>query len=328
MSRRGWVLFLAMGVIWGVPYLLIKVAVEEISPSLLVLGRTALATALLLPIAAARGHLRGLWPAWLPLLAFALIEIAAPWLLLGVAEQHLSSSLTGLLLAAVPLIAAVLAWSGAVPNRSDEKPDLRRVVGLLVGLAGVAALVGFEVGSGDLDAVVAVGGVAVCYAVGPVILSRWLAHLPGLGVISVSLLATALIYLPIGVSTAPSEWPSAKVIWSVVGLAVVCTALAFVVFFELIAEVGPSRATVITYLNPAVALLLGVLVLDEAFTVATAAGFVLILLGSVLATRSSSAPAEPVAAAEADGMPERVPAARRSAVDSECEQVASPVAEP
>ena len=110
MSRRGWILFAAMCVIWGVPYLLIKVAVEEISPSLLVLGRTALAAALLLPIAAARGHLRGLWPAWLPLLAFALIEIAAPWLLLGVAEQRLSSSLTGLLLAAVPLIAAVLAW--------------------------------------------------------------------------------------------------------------------------------------------------------------------------------------------------------------------------
>jgi drug/metabolite transporter (DMT)-like permease len=328
MSRRGWVLFVAMGVIWGVPYLLIKVAVDEISPSLLVLGRTALAAALLLPIAAARGHLRGLRPAWLPLLAFAVIEIAGPWLLLGVAEQQLSSSLTGLLLAAVPLVAAVLAWSGAVPNRSDEKPDLRRVVGLLVGLAGVAALVGFEVGSGDLGAVVAVGGVAICYAVGPVILARWLSHLPGLGVISVSLLVTALIYLPLGVATAPSAWPSATVVWSVVGLAVVCTALAFVVFFELISEVGPSRATVITYLNPAVALVLGVLVLDEAFTVATAAGFALILLGSVLATQRSTAPVGPAAPGDEVVGGERVPAGRWSAVDSECQQVASPVAEP
>jgi drug/metabolite transporter (DMT)-like permease len=321
MSRRGWLLFVAMGVIWGVPYLLIKVAVDEISPSLLVLGRTALAGALLLPVALARGHLRGLRSSWLPIVIFALVEIAGPWLLLGVAEQRLSSSLTGLLLASVPLVAALLAWLGAGRwTSADERPDLRRVLGLLVGLTGVAALVGFEVGSGDAGAVVAVAGVSVCYAVGPVILARWLAHLPGLGVITVSLLVTALIYAPIGVAQAPDEWPSAKVVWSVVGLAVVCTALAFVVFFELIAEVGPSRATVITYLNPAVALLLGVAVLDEAFTVATAVGFTLILAGSVLATRRA-------APRPAELGREPVPASRRP-VDSDCETVASPVAEP
>jgi drug/metabolite transporter (DMT)-like permease len=327
MSRRGWLLFVAMGVIWGVPYLLIKVAVEEISPSLLVLGRTALAGALLLPVALARGHLRGLRSSWLPIVVFALVEIAGPWLLLGVAEQQLSSSLTGLLLASVPLVAALIAWLGAGRwTSADERPDLRRVIGLLVGLTGVAALVGFEVGSGDMWSVVAVAGVSVCYAVGPVILARWLAHLPGLGVITVSLLITALIYAPIGLAQAPAEWPSAKVVWSVVGLAVICTALAFVVFFELIAEVGPSRATVITYLNPAVALLLGVAVLDEAFTVATAVGFALILAGSVLATRRpdrrAAAPAEVTAA------PGEPVAVSRRSVDSDCETVASPVAEP
>lgn len=158
-------------------------------------------------------------------------------------------------------------------------------------------------------------GVSVCYAVGPVILARWLSDLPGLGVITVSLLVTALIYLPIGLSQLPGEMPSAKVVWSVVGLAVVCTAVAFVVFFELIAEVGPSRATVITYLNPAVALLLGVAILDESFTVATAVGFALILAGSVLATRSRGA------------VGDRVPRSRKS-VDSDCATVASPVAEP
>lgn len=323
MSRRGWLLFVAMGVIWGVPYLLIKVAVEDISPSLLVLGRTLLAGGLLLPVALARGHLRGLRSSWLPIVVFALVEIAGPWLLLGVAEQRLSSSLTGLLLASVPLVAALIASSSLLGagrwTSQDERPDLRRVVGLGVGLAGVAALVGFEVGSGDVGAVLAVAGVSVCYAVGPVILARWLAHLPGLGVITVSLLITALIYLPIGVAQAPADRPAAKVVWSVIGLAVVCTALAFVVFFELIAEVGPSRATVITYLNPAVALLLGVAVLDEAFTVATAVGFALILAGSVLATRRSAA--RPAAGTE------RVPASRRP-VDSDCETVATPVAEP
>ena len=304
MTRRGWVLFLAMGAIWGVPYLLIKVAVEEISPSVLVLGRTALAGLLLLPLALARGHIRPLLPSWLPILAFAAIEICVPWLLLGVAEQRLSSSLTGLLIAGVPLVGALLAWAGGARlTGADDRPDLRRVVGLLVGLAGVGALVGFEVGSGDASAVLAIAVVAVCYAVGPIILTRWLSHLPGIGVITVSLLVTALVYLPIGLAQAPAEWPSANVTWSVVGLAVVCTAVAFVVFFELIAEVGPIRSTVITYLNPAVALLLGVAILDESFTVATAAGFALILLGSVLATRRSAPRTERTTADEPSGVP-------------------------
>ncbi len=287
MSKRGWVLFLAMGVIWGVPYLLIKVAVDELSPSTLVLARTAVASLVLLPVALARGRLGEVLVSWRPLVAFAVIEIMVPWLLLGVAEQRLSSSLTALLIASVPLVSAVLA----VASRSDDRLDGRRGVGLLVGFAGVAALVGFDVGGGDLGAVAALAVVAVCYATGPLILSRWLSHLPGLGVITASLALTALAYLPVGVAQAPGSWPSTDVVLSVLGLAVLCTAIAFVVFFALIAEVGPTRSTVITYVNPAVAVLLGVTLLDESFTVATAVGFALILTGSVLATRRSSAPA-------------------------------------
>jgi drug/metabolite transporter (DMT)-like permease len=284
MTRRGAVLFAAMGVIWGIPYLLIKVAVEELSPSTLVLARTALATVILLPVALARGRLPDVLRSWRPVVAFAVVEIMAPWLLLGVAEQHLSSSLTGLLIAGVPLVGAVLA----VVTRSDDRLDRRRVAGLLLGFAGVAALVGFEVGGGDVGAVLAVAVVAVCYAVGPLILSRWLSHLPGLGVITMSLALTALVYLPLGLAQAPSSWPSAKVVLSVCGLAVVCTAVAFLVFFALIAEIGPTRSTVITYVNPAVAVLLGVTLLNEAFTAATAVGFALILAGSVLATRRTA----------------------------------------
>jgi drug/metabolite transporter (DMT)-like permease len=201
-----------------------------------------------------------------------------------VAEPHLSSSLTGLLIAGVPLVGAVLA----VVTRSDDRLDRRRVAGLLLGFAGVAALVGFEVGGGDVGAVLAVAVVAVCYAVGPLILSRWLSHLPGLGVITMSLALTALVYLPLGVAQAPSSWPSAKVVLAVCGLAVVCTAVAFLVFFALIAEIGPTRSTVITYVNPAVAVLLGVTLLNESFTAATAVGFALILAGSVLATRRAA----------------------------------------
>ena len=286
MTRRGAVLFAAMGVIWGLPYLLIKVAIDELNPSTLVLARTALATVILLPVALARGRLPEVLRSWRPVVAFAVVEIMAPWLLLGVAEQHLSSSLTALLIAGVPLVGAVLA----VATRSDDRLDGRRVAGLLLGFAGVAALVGFEVGGGDVGAVLAVAVVAVCYAVGPLILSRWLSHLPGLGVITLSLALTALVYLPLGLAQAPSSWPSTKVVLAVCGLAVVCTAVAFLVFFALIAEIGPTRSTVITYINPAVAVLLGVTLLDEDFTVAAAIGFVLILAGSVLATRKAAAP--------------------------------------
>jgi drug/metabolite transporter (DMT)-like permease len=288
VSRRGWVLFLAMGVIWGIPYLLIKVAVGEFSPAALVLARTVLAAALLIPIAALNGQLRPLVPYWRPLLVYTVIEICIPWLLLSYAELRLSSSLTGLLVAAVPLVGAVLVWS-----TGHERVEGRRVTGLLIGFAGVAALVGFDVEAGDLGSVAAIMVVAFCYALGPLILSRYLSGLPGLGVVAASLAITAVIYLPFG----GSQWPSGPVspqAWlSVIALAVVCTAIAFVVFFQLIAEVGPARAVVITYVNPAVALVLGAIVLDEAITIATLVGFALILVGSVLATARNREVPEP-----------------------------------
>jgi drug/metabolite transporter (DMT)-like permease len=280
MSRRGWVLFASMCLIWGVPYLMIKVAVDEISPATLVLARCAIATLLLLPVALARGLLRPLLPLWRPLLAFTAIEICLPWLLLGYAELRLSSSLTGLLIAGVPLVGAVLARvTGA-----HERLGVTRLAGLLVGFAGVVSLVGFELGTGDTGAVLAIAVVAVAYAVGPVIVARYLSDQPGLGVMAAALAVSTVVYLPFGIAEAPSAWPSAKVVLSVVGLAVICTALAFLVFFALIAEVGAARSTVITYVNPAVAVLLGVLILGESFTVTIALGFALILLGSVLAT--------------------------------------------
>lgn len=279
-------LFISMGLVWGIPYLLIKVAVEELAPSTLVLVRTALAAALLLPIAFARGQVRPLLSRWWPLVLFTVVEICIPWLLLGFAEQRLSSSLTGLLIAAVPMVGALIALGGP----AGEPLGTRRLMGLLLGAAGVAALVGFEVGAGDSWAIAAIAGVVVCYAIGPVILSHSLSDLPQLGTVAVALGLAAVLYIPAGLAQAPRSWPSADVVLSVVGLAVVCTALAFLLFFALIAEVGPARSVVITYVNPAVAVLLGVLLLDEAFTVVTAIGFVLILIGSVLATARSRQP--------------------------------------
>lgn len=289
MSRRGWLLFISMGLIWGVPYLLIKVAVGGITPASLVFLRTGIAALLLVPLALIRGELRPVLRRWPMVVLFAFVEMAVPWLLLGSAEQRLSSSLSGLLIAAVPLVGALLGWA-----TGGERLGPRRLFGLLVGIAGVAALVGLDLHVSDALALVEMVGVFIGYAVGPFLLARYLSDLPGLGVTATALAVTAIGYVPVAVVQLPRHWPAGKVVASVAVLALLCTATAFLVFFALIAEVGPVRATVITYLNPAVAVTLGVLWLHEPFTVGIGVGFVLVLAGSVLATRRS-APAAVVA---------------------------------
>ncbi len=289
MSRRGWVLFAAMCFIWGIPYLLIKIAVTDLTPASLVLIRTGLAALLLVPVAAARGQLRPLQPRWRMLVCFTMVEIAVPWYLLSAAEQRLSSSLTGLLVAAVPLVGATLARL-----TGDHEPlGARRLTGLFVGLAGVAALVGLDIGTANAVALVQMALVVVCYALGPLILARSLSDLPGLGVIAASLALTAVAYTPTGIAQLPSRMPEGEVIAAAIVLGVLCTAIAFLIFFGLIAEVGPVRATVFTYVNPAVAVGLGVAFLHEPLTLGIATGFVLVLAGSVLATRRAAGPAEP-----------------------------------
>ena len=272
-----------MGVIWGVPYLFIKVAVEHMTPESLVFWRTVVAAVLLVPVAALRGQIRPLLPYWKPLLLFAAVEIAIPWYFLASAEQRLSSSLAGLLLAAVPLVGALLGWF----TRTDRL-DWRRALGLAIGFGGVAALVGLDLGTDDIGALLEMAVVAVGYAVGPFILARYLTGLPSLGVIAASLGVTAVAYAVPGVVRFPQEWPwPFPVIVAVLVLGLVCTAVAFLLFFKLIDEAGPVRATVITYVNPAVAVALGVVFLDEPFTIGIVVGFVLVLVGSALATRRS-----------------------------------------
>ena len=242
MSRRGALLFAAMCLIWGIPYLMIRVAVRELAPVTLVFLRTGIAAALLMPLAARRGELRALLPHWRPLLAYTAIEVALPWFLLSHAETRLTSSLTGLLLAAVPLVGAVIV------TLSGERAQLgiRLWVGLLVGIAGVGAIVGLDLGQIRLVALAELALVAVCYAIGPLILARTLSGVPALGMVAASLAITALVYAPLAAVNWPSTFPSAHVVESVVGLAVVCSAAAFLIFFALIREVGPLRATVIT----------------------------------------------------------------------------------
>ena len=281
MTRRGLILFALMSVIWGVPYLFIRVAVAEISPAFLVLVRTSLATAILLPIALARVDIRPILARWRWLIAFAAIEIAIPWIALGSAEQHLSSSLTGLLIAGVPLVGAAFALATGGADRFGGTA----LVGLLIGLVGVAAIVGFDLGTYDAVALLQIAVVVVGYAVGPAILARRLGGLPAVGVMALSLGLAALLYIPIAATQWPSVMPSMNVWISVVILAVLCTAVAFLIFAALIDEIGPVRSTLITYINPAVAAVLGVLVLNETLTAPMIVGFVLVLIGSTLATR-------------------------------------------
>jgi len=288
VTRRGLLLFAAMCVIWGIPYLLIRVSVSELSPATLVFIRTGTAALVLMPIVLLRNGLRGISGWWLPLVAFAAVEIGIPWLLLSSAEQHITSSLAGLLVSAVPLLGVVVA--PLFGNR--ERTGRAGIGGLLIGLVGVGAIVGFDLHASDVTALVEILLVAVGYAVGPAILSKYLTNVPSVTVIGLALTLCAVAYAPLAAVQWPHSVPGANVIVSVAILALPCTAFAFLLFFALIAEVGPVRATVITYFNPAVAALLGVLVLKESFTFGMGVGFALVLVGSILATRRPRSPAE------------------------------------
>lgn len=303
MSRRGWMLFAAMSVIWGVPYLLIKVAVAGVPVPILVLARVTIGTAVLLPIALRRRQLALIRPVWHWLVLFAMTEVIAPWYVLAQAERSISSSLTGLLVASVPIIVAVLS----LLTRGADRLSPVRWAGLLIGLGGVALLVGPTVASPGHTAawpIAQVLFVALCYAAGPLIASRKLGDVPPIALTVACLALAAVVYAPLAALDWPSSAPSATVLLAIAGLAVVCTAVAFIMFFGLISEAGPARASVITYINPAVAVTLGVLVLGERVTPLMLAAFATILTGSVLATR----PAAPKPA-DQPGRVRRAPAA-------------------
>ncbi len=297
MSRRALVLFALMSVIWGIPYLFIRIAVAEVTPATLVFCRTGIAAAILLPIALTRTDLRPVLARWPWVLAFAAAEIAIPWVFLGSAEQVVSSSLAALIVAGVPLVGAIIAVA-----TGGERLGRSGLIGLLIGIAGVGAIVGGDLQASNALAIVEIGVVVVGYAIGPAILSRRLAGLSSVGVMALSLSLAAVLYAPVAAIQRPAAMPGAEAVAAILILAVVCTAAAFVLFSVLIEEIGPVRSTVITYINPAVAAVLGVAVLGESLSPPMVAGFVLVIVGSALATRptrSAAAVAVPAASAVA-----------------------------
>jgi drug/metabolite transporter (DMT)-like permease len=271
-----------MAVLWGMPYLFIKQAVDSYSPASVVVGRTLLGALLLLPFALRQGALRPAFAKIGWVLAFGAIEMAGPFLLLGHAEQTLPSGLTGLLVATVPLFAALIAFTGG--DRSVVRPA--RMIGLFVGFVGVAVIViGPGLAAGGAAGLVAIGEVllvAILYAIAPFIVARKLNDVPALGTVTLSLAAVGLFYLPIAFLT-QHETPTAQSTVSLIALAVLCTAVAFIVFFALIDRVGPARAPLFTYVNPVVAIILGVIVLGEEVTLGLVIGFPIVILGCWLA---------------------------------------------
>lgn len=282
MSRRGWALFAIMCVVWGIPYLFIKVADGGVSVPMIVFTRSALGAAILLPAALRSGQLAALRRHWRPLLAFAALEIIVPWGLLSSAEQRLPSSLAGLLIAAVPIIGVVI---GRLTGGS-ERLSRRRWAGLVAGLAGVAVLAAPDLSGGSAWPIAEVLLVALGYASAPLIAARKLADVPALPMTAACLSLATLIYAPAAVLTWPQRLPSGQVLASLAALGVICTAFAFIVFLGLIREAGTSRAMVFTYVNPAVAVAAGVVVLGEPFTATIAVSFALILAGCLLASGS------------------------------------------
>jgi drug/metabolite transporter (DMT)-like permease len=218
VTRRGIILFAALGFAWGIPYLFIKIAVGELEPGMVVLARSALAAILLLPLALFRREVAPVLRRWLPMLVYTVVEIVIPWYFLSTAEQHLPSSTAGLLLAAVPLAGVGVAFFMGRPARLSGV----NVLGIGIGMLGVAALVGLDVGGSDLLSVSQMAVVVVGYALGPAILSRWMSDLPGVGIVAVSLAGAAIAYVPVVLFTAswPTVWPSPAVTVSIVVLAV------------------------------------------------------------------------------------------------------------
>jgi drug/metabolite transporter (DMT)-like permease len=291
LTRRAWLLFACVSVLWGIPYVFIEIALHDVSPAELAFLRVVVGFAVLAPYAWRTGAMRGLTRQLRPLVAYTVVEIVLAWPLIGLGEQRISTSQTGSLLAAVPLILAVIVWR----VDPDERISRRGLAGLVVGFAGVVTLVGpGSVRSvGELAGAGAVLAAAACYAIGPLVIRYRLGHLDPVGPVTGSFGIAALLLAPFALATAPHRTPGAHAAIAIVILGVACSAAAFVAFFALIAAAGPARASLITYVLPVVATAIGVVFLGEHVGPAMVVGLALILAGSRLATGDPPARARP-----------------------------------
>jgi drug/metabolite transporter (DMT)-like permease len=297
MGRRSWILLALLASFWGASYLFIKLGLEDLSPAMIVFARTALAALVLLPVAIRLGALGGLRERASAIAVLALVQVAGPFILITAGERHISSSLAGILVSSAPIFTALLAvWID-----DDERSHGWSLAGVVLGIVGVVLLLGVDSGGGSAALV---GGLMVVlagfgYAVGGFFLKRRLSGLQPVGVGAATMLASALIAAPFGLASAPGSLPSLGSAAAVTALGVVGTGFAFWIFYTLIAEVGPAKASLVAYMAPGFAVIYGVTLLGESFSAATAAGLVLIVGGSWLAaegriprrSRTTDAPA-------------------------------------
>ena len=286
MSRRNWFLFFFVGFIWGIPYLLIKVAVEDLSPPVIVFARVAIGAAILIPIAMKRGSLMPAIKAWKYVIPYAIGEMVGPWFLITAAEQKMTSGLTGLLVATVPI------WTTIIASLHGDKTvwQAKRLLGIFVGFVGIVLVVGIESFSGR-QSIVAIAMVIIAsigYAWAVTMVTTKIPHIEPISINGVAMVFTAIVYLPFALIYAPDKAPSMEALGSVLVLGLFPTAMAFILFFQLIKDIGTARGSLVTYLNTAFAVILGVIILREPFTLGIALGLPLVLIGSYFASRKTA----------------------------------------
>lgn len=286
MSRRSWLLFWLVGLLWGIPYLLIRVAIRDFDPAFIVFVRLVIGAAILVPIAAHRKKLGPAIRGFKYVLLYAGLEMIGPWYFITTAETKISSGLTGLLVATTPI------WSALFTSLHGDKSvwHRKRLFGLVIGFIGVFALFGIEAlnGTSVLWAIGYVLLASVGYAYAIIMVTRKLPGVSGIAINAVAMAMSAVVYTPFAFAQRPRGDVSANALLSLLGLGVLCTAAAFVIFFMVMRDIGPARASLVTYLNTAFAVLLGSLILSEPFTVGMAVGLPMVLIGSYFAGRKPS----------------------------------------
>lgn len=285
MTRKSWIQFGIVGVLWGIPYLLMKVAVADIPPALIVAGRTLIGAAILIPIAIHKRTFMDAVRGIKYVLPYAILEMIGPWILISSAEKEISSGLAGLLVATVPIFATI--FTSMRGDHSVWQP--KRIIGLVVGFIGIIALVGIEsiTGSSNPKAIAMIILASILYAYAVLMVTSNLPGVDGVAINGLAMSITALFYMPIAIAVWPSNPVSLNAIASLIVLGVFSTAIAFMLFFIVIAEIGPARGSLTTYVNTAVAVVLGIIILNEPITLGIIVGLPLVLLGSYLASRKS-----------------------------------------
>ena len=288
MSRKGWALFGLVGVLWGVPYLFMKVAVEELATPVIVFSRLFIGAVVLIPLALHQKAIRPALKYWPYIALYAILEMVIPWTLITNAQKELSSGVVALLVSTVPIWATLFAH-----HTGDSTAAHRtRIFGIAIGLVGITFLVGFETLNdvGNIRSLIQVLIASVSYAYAVNMITRKTPGISGIAINGLAMLLSTVIFAPFALTHLPTASPSTNAVLATVGLGVICTAFAFWVFFLVLDEIGAARASLVVYPNTAVAVVLGIFLLDEKITLAIAIGLPLVLVGSYFASRKPEAP--------------------------------------